>query len=173
MLELFFFTKKKLWVKWQKGQKFANKKPTFDGFCQRQYLREKLQNIFQQLGQNRVNYYLDIGNFFFYQKQFYGNNANLEEEKNLGLNFSFCFKTQIGRQHFFIIWQERQTPDKLFFTKLYPNGFTGKQLILESQIEEKKTHLLHYAKTAIVLWKTFKTFLTTGPNKSELLFKYW
>ena len=38
------------------------------------------------------------------------------------------FETQIGRQHFFVIWQAGQTPDQFFFTNVSPNGLTGKSL---------------------------------------------
>ena len=81
--------------------------------------------------------------------------------------------SHIGQQHFFLIWQDCQTPHPLFFTNVYPSGPTGKQSILGSQIEEK-THLLHYAKTANIVVKNFQhLFSKIGPNKGELLFGYW
>ena len=68
------------------------------------------------------------------------------------------FKNQIGGLHFFIIWQDGQMPRSLFFTNVYPNGPTRNQSILGSQIK-KNIYLLQYAKTAILLWKTSKTFV--------------
>ena len=48
------------------------------------------------------------------------------ENHFLGLNCFPDFETQIGQQHFFVIWQAGQTPNQFFFTNVSPNGPTGK-----------------------------------------------
>ena len=67
-----------------------------------------------------MSYYLDISNFFFTKKNFQPKNQ-IVENRFLGLNFFPDFWTQIGQQHFFIIWQENQTPHQLFFTNVSQN----------------------------------------------------
>ena len=46
----------------------------------------------------------------------------------LGKTFFPDFGTQIGQQHYFIIWKDGQTPDQLFSKNVYQNGRTGKRL---------------------------------------------
>jgi hypothetical protein len=58
----------------------------------------------------------------------------------LGLKFFPDFGAQIGQQQFFIIWQDGQKPNQLFFMNVSPNGRTGNQSIFGSQIE--KTQIL-------------------------------
>ena len=85
---------------------------------------------------------MDIDNFFN-QNYFYGQKPNWGKWF-FGLKFVPDFETQIRQQHLFIIWQDRQTPNQLFFTKIYPNGPTRKQLILRSQIKKTKKKLPSY-----------------------------
>jgi len=107
---------------------------------------KNFQYVFRQSAQIRVSYYLDIGNFFC-TKKIYGPKTQIWENCFLGLKFFPDFGAQIGQQHFFIIWQDGQTPHQLFSTNVYPNGPTGNQSIFGSQIE--KTHFLLHAKLAI------------------------
>ena len=86
---------------------------------------KNFQHVFRQLAQIRVSYYLDIGNFFC-TKFFYGPKTQIWENRFLVLKFFPDFGAQIGQQHFFIIWQDGQTPHQSFFTNVYPNGPTSK-----------------------------------------------
>ena len=70
---------------------------------------KNFQHVFRQSAQIRVSYYLDIGKFFC-AKKFYGQKTQIWENRFLGLKFFPDFGAQIGQQHFFIIWQDGQTP---------------------------------------------------------------
>ena len=96
-------------------------KNTLIALCQNGAIVVKnLQNIFWQSGQIRLSYYFNIG---------YGPNIKFRIFFRGGGPYIFSdFGTQIGQQHFFIIWQDGQTLNQLFFTNVYPNGPTGKSL---------------------------------------------
>ena len=72
---------------------------------------QNFQNVFQQSAQIRVSYYLGIGNFFL-QKIVLRSKNQIWENRFLDLNFFPDFEAQIGHQHFFIIWQDGQTPNQ-------------------------------------------------------------
>ena len=149
-------------MKWPKGPKMANFRHSLSIPGQiGNIVMKNFQHVFRQSAQIRVSYYLDIGKFFC-TKKFYGPKTKIWENRFLGLNFFPDFGAQIGQQHFFIIWQDGQTPHQSFFTNVSPNGPTGNQSIFGSQIE--KTHFLYRAKLAISSCKTSNTFFDNRPK---------
>ena len=140
----------------KRAQKGPIKKTT--SWCQQngQYLCKKLPTRFSTISPKKLK--LLFGHWYlFYRKNLSRKEYQILE--NLFLPKIFHdFKNQIGGLHFFIIWQDGQMPRSLFFTNVYPNGPTRNQSILGSQIK-KNIYLLQYAKTAILLWKTSKTFV--------------
>ena len=149
-------------MKWPKGPKMANFKYTLSAPGQiGNIFVTNFQYVFRQSAQIRVSYYLDIGKFF-YTKKFHGPKTQIWENRFLGLKFFPDFGAQKCQQHFFIIWQDGQTPHQSFFTNVSPNGPTGNQSIFGSQIE--KIHFLYRAKLEISSFKTFNTFFDNRPK---------
>ena len=77
------------------------------------------------------------------------------ENRFLGQHFP-DFETQIGQQHFFIIWQDAQYLHQLFFTNISPNGPTGNKSVFGSKIKNEN---LIKKKTLSVNSQIANTFL--------------
>ena len=75
---------------------------------------------------------------FFTQKNFTAQKPNLGKSF-FGPKIFPDFGAQIDQQHFFIIWQDSQTPHQSFFTNVSPNDPIGNQSIFGSQNEKKNS----------------------------------
>ena len=87
----------------------------------------------------------------------------------MGLKIIPGCETEIGPQHFSIIWQDAQAPYQLFVTNVSPNCPTGNQSILGLKLKiynyctMRKQHYRHE--------KLPTCFSTISPNKDELQFE--
>ena len=117
----------------KRAQKGPIKKTT--SWCQQnwQYLCKKTSNTFFDNQSKKAEVTIWTLVPFFTKKIYHRKNTKFWKIVFLPKIFH-DFKNQIGRLHFFIIWQDGQIPRSLFFTNVNPNGSTRNQSILGSQI---------------------------------------
>ena len=85
------------------------KKLTFYTGQNWQYRRTKLPTRFFTIGPNKDELLFGYWGLFLHKKILRPKNQ-IWENRFLGLKFFPDFGAQIGQQHFFIIWQDGQTP---------------------------------------------------------------
>ena len=135
-------------------------------------LVKNFQHVFRQLGQIKVSYYLDIGNFFY--------TKNVHDPKTkFGKIFFWakkCFLTlelKSVNSNSSSFGKRVKRPINYFSQPLAQMAALGISRFLGPKLKKKKTTFHGFCKRQYLREKLTTRFLTIGPNKGELLFGYW